>query len=252
MQNEEYNVCFIISHKYYRNYQSYIQYYVNNIQKFYPDSLCIIVDNNSTYISDIINKFKQNNNIIILSNVSLCKFELGAYKFGLYYLIEQDLLKKYDYIVFSQDTYILKNKYDFNEMKNNNILAMSFGSGYDGDTYGFNREPDYQKILNKFNLHNFIDKLGICWSNSFILHNSTAINFLNLTEDMVLTTRFGSMITERTYDIILFHLNGNKRYSLNNIEHLSYDCWKINLIEDNVSEYFAKRVQQKNENTPDI
>jgi len=80
MEKDNYKVCFIISHKYYRNYESYIQYYVDNIQKFYPESLCIIVDNNSTHIDDIINKLNTYNNVIILSNVSLCKFEIGAYK----------------------------------------------------------------------------------------------------------------------------------------------------------------------------
>ena len=53
-----YKLCFIIAQKYYRNYKTYIQYFVDNIQEFYPGSLCIIVDNNSIHINDIIVKFK--------------------------------------------------------------------------------------------------------------------------------------------------------------------------------------------------
>ena len=51
-----YKLCFIIAQKYYRNYTTYIKYFVDNIQEFYPGSLCIIIDNNSIHINDIIDK----------------------------------------------------------------------------------------------------------------------------------------------------------------------------------------------------
>ena len=46
-------LCFIISHKYYKSYKSFIKYYVDNIKKFYPNSFILIVDNNSENLEDI-------------------------------------------------------------------------------------------------------------------------------------------------------------------------------------------------------
>ena len=250
MENSINNICFIISHKYYRNYTSYIQYYVDNIQKFYPNSLCIIVDNNSTYIEDIILKFKDYKNVIILLNISLCKFELGAYKFGISYLIENNLLNNYDYIIFSQDTFVLKNKYDFNNMKKENIQALSFGCSDEGNLHGtYDGISVFNKIYERTNLSNKINKLTICWCCSFILDTSKVQTFLDITKDIIITTRQESEYSERYFDAILFYLNNNKRFSFNNVnsENLSYNCHTIDLINDNVKEFFAKKAQQKTE-----
>lgn len=235
-----YKPCFIISHKYYRSYTSYIQYYVDNIQKFYPNSLCIIVDNNSKYIEDIIKKFQNYKDVTILTNVSLCKFELGAYKFGIHYLIENKLLNKYDYIVFSQDTFILKNKYDFNTLRDNNISAISFGSGQKGCYhYGmFHSEPSL-RVLTRVNLLDSIHNLSVCWCHSFILHNSKVEELLDITNDIIITTRHESEYSERYLDAILFYFNNNKHYTMNYIEEegeMSYNPRKINVIQDIVKE----------------
>jgi hypothetical protein len=252
MQEDKYKLCFIISHKYYRNYESYIEYYIENIQKLYPNSLCIIVDNNSTYIEDIIKRLSRFKNTVILTNVSLCKFELGAYKTGIYYLLQQNILKNYDYIIFSQDTFVLKNKFDFNIMKNNNIYGMSFGCGPSG-SYLCGLDSDHsQEVLKRVNLSNNKNELTVCWACSFILNESKILEFLDITKNILITNRVESEYSERYFDAILYYFNGNKRFSMNDISKLSYDCWKINIIEDDVIEYFAKRVQQKTEKTVDL
>ena len=247
-------LCFIISHKYYRNYTSYIQYYVENIEKFYPDSLTIIVDNNSKNIRDIIVKIKSYKNVIILSNMSSCKFELGAYTVGLSFLIKKNILNNFDYIIFSQDTFVLKNKYDFNELRNKNINAISFGTGKEGNHhYGHFDSEHSQQILKKIILLDSVNNLSICWCNSFILHNSKIMEFLDITKDIVITIRTESEYSERYFGAIIYYFNNNKYYSMCNIDNgLSYDCCTVNLIEDSVIECFVKRIQQKTENTKEI
>ena len=107
-------VVFIISHKYYREFPpSYIKYYVDNIQKFYPNACTIIVDNNSNNLEeDIIIQFKDYKNLVILINNSECKYELGSYKVGIQYMIEKNFYNL-DYCVFTQDSFVLKNYFDF-------------------------------------------------------------------------------------------------------------------------------------------
>lgn len=253
MEKDNYNVCFIISHRYYRNYESFIQYYVDNIKKFYPDSLCIIVDNNSTYVTDIVDKLKDYDNIVMLSNISPCKFELGAYKFGIYYLIEKNLLNKYDYIVFSQDNFVLKNKYDFNHMKNNNIYGMALGGGNDGEYIEKNYSNEqYLEVIRRLNYFDIKDKFSICWCCSFILHNSKIMEFLYLTRDFIITERRDSVASERYFEPILFHFNNNKRHYLCHVGSISYHYYNIDLKNDTVTEYFAKKIHGKTEKTPDI
>ena len=56
---DNYKVCFIIALKYIRGYVSFIDYYVDNIKLFYPNSLIVIVDNNSKYIEDVYEKLQK-------------------------------------------------------------------------------------------------------------------------------------------------------------------------------------------------
>jgi hypothetical protein len=249
-----YKVAFIISHRYYRSYQSYIKYYVDNIKHYYNDSLIIIVDNNSKYICDIMEIFKDYNNVIILNNDTECKFEIGAYKVGINYILSNNLLENYNYFTFTQDNFILKNKYDFNHLILNNITACAL------NTFNKHKEEYYNPvthdILTKINLQDRIDELTLCWCSSFILNNSKIIDFLNIVKDIIITQRWQSCCSERYLSGILYYLNNYRMISIDGDietrEILKYDCWTVDLINDPIPErYFVKKVQQKTEKTVD-
>lgn len=65
----------------------------------------------------------------------------------------------------------------------------------------------------------------------------------------------GSVQSERYLSGILYYLNNYKYESIcgeiETPETLGYDCWTVDLVNDNLSNYFVKKVQQKTENTID-
>jgi len=244
-----YKLCFVIAQKYNRNYISYIQYYIDNIQKFYPGSLCIIVDNNSRDVNDIIIKLKEYKNVIIISNETKCKFELGAYKVGISYLITNNLIDKYDYTIFSQDTFVLINKFNFDELRQQNITACSLINTNPGQYVEQLDTVESQIILKKINLIGSEKKISLCYANSFILHNSKIEEFLNITKDNILLVKEESVISERYQGAILYYLNGYKNNGITNHNNLTYDPCFIDPFNCINKEYFIKIGQFKTEIT---
>jgi len=175
-------LCFIIACKVYKNYKSYIPFYINNILSFYPDSSIILVDNNSKYGEEYYKQFNNNPNVIILNNDSESKFEVGAYNYGIKYIINNNLI--YNYYIFTQDTMVLIKPYDFNILNQNSTKACSIGTFYEDNSYG-------------------------CWCNSFILNHDTIFLFYNTTKDIILSNKIDSNKSERWLGKILLKLNNN-------------------------------------------
>jgi hypothetical protein len=251
---------FIIAHKYYRGYESYVEYYINNIKKFYEEALVIIVDNNSTYVEDIFSNLRKYDNVILLENNIDCKFEIGAYRVGLKYVIDNNLLNEYSYVVLTQDTFILKNKLDFNLLNEQNITAAPINSFTMDDIFKDIRD----EILIKLGLFNNLDKITFCWCCSFIVSTTKIEQLLNYFKDIIITTRDESGAAERYLARILWELNDYKnndidgdmaalKYSWNGKINPSpkYDCHNVNIYDEKITTYFVKKTQQKTERTND-
>jgi hypothetical protein len=242
-------VSFIIAHRYYRGYQSFLNYYINNIINFYGDDTnIIIVDNNSSYLDDVTSQLPVSDKITVLINNSECKFELGAYKIGIEYLTTNNLLNKNDYVVFTQDNFVAKNKYDFTILKNNNIKASTIVT-WNNDFEYFNIATP---ILEKLNLNNNLDKIGFCWCSSFILSSDVVKTFYEYVKDIIITDRKGSMSSERYLPRMFFELNGGFNHDIDGvIENLDYYCHDVK-VEDAVNNFFCKISQKKTEKTIDV
>lgn len=249
--NDDYKLCFVIACKYVRGYESYLPYYIANINNFYPNSLIVLVDNNSHYFEDIKVKLQKYDNIIYLVNNITCKYEQGAYHVGARYLLDNNITD-YDYIIFSQDTYVLKNKYDFNILINENITAAAFHAGLDIDAVKqemYYIEP-VQSVLRSLNLQHSIDKLAMCMWNSFVLHQSKLAEYYSLIRNIVTLTKHESGCTERYMSPILYHLNNNRIYQLDAI-YPPYNIFTDNPFIIDVPLCFVKRIQFKDEFTVD-
>ena len=254
-----YKLCFIIAHKYFRGYSSFIDYYIDNIQQFYKDSLILLVDNNSTYFIDITERLKkyENNNLVFLINNTECKYELGACKVGMNYLISNNLLNKYDYYVCTQDSFVLTNKYDFNNLSINNIFACPIMTLTDDtsnrffDSY-FN--PLVRSILKKTNLEEKINELRICWGNSFVINNSKVEEFLEITHDIIILNKNHACDTERFLSAIMYKLNNYKNYSIDIIygeNEVNY-LWNVDIPSFKTTRCFTKKLTNKNDLTIDL
>ena len=201
----EFKICFIIANKYIRGYSTHIKTYVENINTFYKDCFVLIVDNNSNHFKEDITFDYEN--VLVITNTSECKFELGAYKFGISYLLENKLLNSYEYFVFTQDTFVLTNYYDFNNLLENNIIAcplVGSSEGFFSVDYncgiGYYRDhKDYSLIkdcISNLNLTHCVDKLSFCFSSSFVLNSSKLIEFLDFTKSINTNCKMHSECTE--------------------------------------------------------
>ena len=242
-----YKICFIIACRIVENYDTFIIQYVENINKYYENNLIILVDNNSKN-TDLYNNFKDMKNVILLTNNSECKYELGAYKVGYNYIISNNL--NYDYYVCVQDLMMLNKKFDFNELILNNIKACSiytFGWKHNGGKHY------YEKILTELNMYNKNEEFLCCWCASWICDFKSLVKINSYTKNIKITCRDESMATERYIGKILYVLNDNKYYSIDgDYENINYEPHSVNLLNNNIKKlnyYFVKKCQHKNENT---
>lgn len=240
-------VVFIISHKYFKGYESYLNYYIQNIINFYDNFLILIVDNNSLYKDEIFNKCPKLSNVVFLDNNIECKFEIGAYQIGLKYLIDNDLYRNYNYIVMTQDNFVLNNRYDFDELYKKNVTACTINSYFqDGGEYDI-----MQQVLINLGINDNLENITFCWCCSFIISTSKIEELYNFLKQIVIKTRRESCAAERYLARIIWELNNKINYDIDgDIRNLSYNCWDINIF-DPCETYFAKKVQQKTENTID-
>jgi len=247
---ENYRVSFIIAHKYFRGYESHLKYYIEQIFNLYNNAFIVVVDNNSTFKSEIFDTLPNNNNIVLLDNNIDCKFELGAYQVGIKYMIDNNLIHLFDYYVFTQDNFILKNKYNFNNLFDHNINACQINSWKNDWAKMDVCEP----ILKNIGLFNKLDESKLCWCNSFITSKKVVNKLYEYLTKIVITTRHQSEGSERYLGRILLELNdGHPTIDIDgDIGELikKYDCWNVT-PRNEINSYFIKVVQQKNERTID-
>lgn len=246
-------VCFVIAHKYYRGYESYLSYYIEQIQKFYPNALTIVVDNNSTFVEDVFSPLKNMSNVVLLINTG-SGFELGAYREGLKYIIDNSLVDQYSYFVFSQDTFILKNHYDFGQLFEKQTYALPVNSMCLGGD-GLHREIG-ERVLNNIGLNDNWDKVDFCWANTFIVASQKVPQLYSYLKTVVQKTRPESEASERYLGRILWELNerrncGSVDGSCIGLHNRHYDCWTVD-VRVPATSYWVKRVQRKTENTRDV
>lgn len=245
------NPCFIIAHKYFRGYTSYLQYYVETIQNLYPDALTVIVDNNSLYKDDVFSLVKDKENVVLLDNNSDSKFELGAYGVGARHILDNGLKEKYSHYVFVQDTFVLKNRYDFEQMQKQECYARPINSMYaDGEC-----SDVVIPVMTKLGMNDNWDKVNFCWCSSFVVDQRKLQQLSSYLSDIKVTCRWESCAGERYLARILWELNEHKDCgdidgSCADLAVRHYDTWNVNVFAPATS-FFVKQVQQKNENTVD-
>jgi hypothetical protein len=245
------NVAFVIAHKYFRGFDSYVEYYVKNIKKLYENSTIIVVDNNSVDRDDIFDELRKIDGVVLLDNDIESKFEIGAYTVGLKYLIDNKI--DFEYVVFTQDVFVLKNRFDFACLYADGILACPLvGCSID------HSKPEYKGIHNDCSevWHPVLSNLGLlsdmenqsfCWCTSFVTHKEKIAQLYSYINTIVVKTRWEGAGSERYMARILFELNNGKNHSIDgDIRELKYDSHSVDIYSD-VDSFFVKRNQQKHQ-----
>ena len=244
-------VCFIIAHKYFRGYESYLKYYIENIQRHYPEALTIVVDNNSQFTEDVFSHVRHLDRVVLLDNDIESKFELGAYQVGMRYIIAKGLIDRFSYYVCTQDNFVLKNKYDFGTLVDNNTYALPINSMY---ADGACRDV-CDSVLNRLGMNDHWDKVNFCWCSSFIVAGCKLEQMYGWLQQIVQKVRWESEGAERYLARLLWELNerrdcGDIDGTAADLHVRHYDTWNVDIHADSTS-YFVKKVQQKNEHTVD-
>lgn len=254
-------VCFIIACKVYRNYKSFLSTYINNINSFYSNALILLIDNNSKYAKEFYKQFETIQNVVVLENTSESKFEVGAYNFGIQYIIDNNL--SFDYFVCSQDTMVLVNNFDFNILKESNTKACPIyllKHKYIGQ-YGYD-------LLKHLNLYEENEEYFCCWCIGFVVDNESLLKLNNLTKNITTKNRskvenFERIIDNKVYAYttefeaslgkILYTLNDNKYNSVEgDADLMRYNCHEVQPDSEDAKRtghFFVKLAQNKTENT---
>jgi hypothetical protein len=215
---ENYKTCFMIALYYKRENVSYIKIYVDNIQRLYKNSFIVIVSNESSNIVDIYDTFKNYSNIIIIENTSNSKYELGAFIFGIKWIIDNNKTNDFNFYIFTQDNLILTNKYDFNILINNNIYACPICEFHQNvlfdETGNVYLDKERRQILEPLGLYNCLDKITLCWGCCFITNNEVIPHLFNYIKDIVLTSKIDSEASERYMARILYELNEHRNFNI--------------------------------------
>lgn len=253
MNTESSRICFVIAHKWIKRnppFESYLSHYVENIQKFYPNAITLVVDNKSKHKGDILNSLMSKPNVVVLDNDTESGFEVGAYTVACRWLCDQNLVDQLDFVVFTQDTFVLKNKYDFSLLWKEGIKACPINS-WKNDMW---RIDIQEKALESMGLNDNLDKISFCWCNGFVAAANKIRQLLSYISRVKITTKDESCASERWLARVVYELNeGGKEWDIDgNINHnrSKYNEWTVDVFSD-VSSYFVKKIQQKNENTVD-
>ena len=199
-------LCFILGCKVNINYESYIPFYVENIQRYYPTADIILVDNNSSY-KEFFDQFKDNKQITVLENTSEQKFPLGAFNFAARYIYEKSLV--YDYCICTQDTFVLLNKFDFQILRDNNVEACPLAHILSVDGV-----PEHYDVLKSIGLYIPNDSYGGAWCTSWVCTSTALKKIYDYTHKIKVTTNWDSQVCERYMGKVLKHLNNNRDFSI--------------------------------------
>ena len=178
------------------------------------------------------------------------------------------MLKEYYYYVFTQDTYILKNKYYFEELEENGVLAcpVSYAHGIQDipiqqikpyleylGIYDSNIQYNEIPIINPEDITpDILNKVLHCYCSVFIVHMTKIIELYGYISKLKLTKRIDSELFERYFAYVLYKLNNNKNYQIDFNPYSLYDKYNVNLLDDFDNGFFAKQQQRKRENVVDL
>ena len=138
----------------------------------------------------------------------------------------------YDYYVFTQDTFILENKYDFNKLKYLNVQACSIVEHLEHFIWYCPMEK--LDILQKHNIS--FNNTNICWGCNFVISKNKIFNLYEYIKEHILKTKDHSCLFERIMGFFIKELEP---------KNCNIDGFMIDYETKNRLHYFEKKRQTK-------
>ena len=199
---------------FYQSMNKYYTYYIDNINAFYDNSLIIISDNNSKHLDDIRNLFNSYNNVVFLVNESYCKFELGGYKIGIQYILQNNAhinINLDNFNIFVQQYELKKNTIDNITLEEYNSLVI------DLNIWIQEYKDNNGKTINITVFDSFLNSLNL-YLQQYSQQNNIVINLDDLNIESITTNFINGKIAVEVYFNYLsrIFINSNNDY-LNNL-----------------------------------
>ena len=230
-------LCFIIACYIPNNLVVYIDYSINKINEFYPNSQIILVDNNSEN-KDYYNQFKGVSNIILLENTSEQKYEIGAYNFAVEHIKKNNLI--FDYYILLQDSIIPLHKYDFNSLNIPAVIIIKIERELMDCPVRCPDKDGWRDVLRSINNYNF-DYEG-CMNCSFISNHDTLLKIHDMTKNISIKNKTDSIVSERWIGVIIQTFNNNSPLSIDGYhKDIKYNFVDVNIKNDKKDFYFIKK-----------
>ena len=202
-------LCFILANNYMKTSIPIIQQQLDTIRNWYANSFIIISINDADNLDEIYKTFMNYTNLIILSNTSDHKYELGAFYIAINWLIDTNNLVFKNYI-FMQNNLVLQHKYNFDVLQKYDIKCCRFFPHFENincisyaekhNRHLYKNIPD---ILKTLNIKNEANMINICCNFNCIINDENILKFYEYIKLCKITNKYDYEVYERVMGYIL-------------------------------------------------
>ena len=205
-------LCFILANNYVKTSIPIIQQQLDTIRNWYANSFIIISINEADKpdsLDEIYKTFMNYTNLIILSNTSDHKDDLGAFYIAINWLMDTNNLVFKSYI-FMQNNLVLEHKFNFDVLQKYDIKCCRFRNHWEhmnnisyAEQHNRHLYKNIPDILKTLNIKNKELIMNICCNFNCIINDENILKFYEYIKLCKITNKYDYEVYERVMGYIL-------------------------------------------------